>query len=187
VPPTGPEGIARIGIAAWVGESDDCWDPPPVLGVVGDLYLVEIDAGTRERILVELVDSYQVDERGLGLEIAFFGDAGGFFASSLSFLEHWPKSLADMPADVFIDHHHRAALTRTEAGDEVAISVRHALRPSNGPPKRRFCFRSNEYEAAMSVLARESRRLRDDLMAVAQQRAPEKIDSLREAFEGWPA
>ena len=183
---TEPEGIARVGIAAWVGESDDCWDPPPVLGVVGDLYLVEIAGGTRERILEELVDTYEAADGRLGIEIAFFGDAGGFFASSLSFLEHWPKSHADVPADVFIDTHHRAALTLTKTGDEIAISVRHALRPIDAPPKRRFRFRSSEYEAAMSELARESRRLRDDLMAVAQQRAPDKIGSLRGAFESWP-
>jgi hypothetical protein len=39
----------------------------------------------------------------------------------------------------------------------------------------------------MSDLARESRRLRDDLIAVAQERAPQKVESLQAAFKRWPA
>jgi hypothetical protein len=38
----------------------------------------------------------------------------------------------------------------------------------------------------MSDLTRESRRLRDDLIAVAQQRAPRKVESLEEAFKPDP-
>jgi hypothetical protein len=67
------------------------------------------------------------------------------------------------------------------------VSVRHALRPSAGPPRRQFRFRPNEYQEAMSDLARESRRLRDDLIAVAQQRAPEKVESLQDAFKHLPS
>jgi hypothetical protein len=179
------EGVARVGLAGWVGESKDHWDTPPVLGSIGDeLYLVEIDGSNRERILVDLIDNYEVDG-SLRIEIVFFGDAGGFFASSMDFLEHWPKSAADIPADVFIDNRYKAAFTK--AGDEITMSVRHALRPSDGPSKRRFRFRPNEYGEAMSDLARESRRLRDDLMAVALQRAPQKVESLREACKRWPA
>lgn len=180
------EEVARVGLASWVGESDDHWDTRPVLGMIGDeLYLVEIDGSNRERVLLELIDHYEVADRSLRIEIVFFGNAGGFFASSMNFLELWPKSAADVPADVFVDNHYKAAFTK--AGDEVVMSVRHALRPSDGPPKRRFRFRPNKYQEAMSDLARESRRLRDDLIAVAQQRAPEKVESLQEAFKHWPA
>jgi hypothetical protein len=180
------EEIARVGIAGWIGESDDVWGMPPVLGTIGDdLYLVEIEESNRERMILELIDHCDVDDRGLRVEIVFFGDAGGFFASSMNFLEHWPRSPADVPAEVFIDNHYTA--TFTKADDEITISVRHALRPGGGPPKRRFRFRSTKYEEAMSDLARESRRLRDDLIAVAQQRAPEKLETLQQVFKQWPA
>jgi hypothetical protein len=180
------EAVARVGLAGWVGESKDYWDTPPVLGSIGDeLYLVEIDGSNRERILVELVDRYEVDDRSLRIEIVFFGDAGGFFASSMDFLALWPKSAADVPADVFVDNNYKAAFTK--AGDEITMSVRHALRPSGGPPKRHLRFRPNEYAAAMCDLARESRRLRDDVIAVAVQRAPQKVESLRDACKAWPA
>jgi hypothetical protein len=180
------EGVARVGLAGWVGESEDYWDTRLVLGIIGDdLYLVEIDGSNRERFLVDLIDDYHVDDRSLRIEIVFFGDAGGFFASPMNFLEHWPKSPADVPAEVFVDERYKAAFTK--AGDDIIMSVRHALRRSDGPPKRRFRFHPNKYEEAMSDLARESRRLRDDLLAVAQQRAPQKVESLREAFRLWPA
>ena len=188
---TGPENVARVGIAVWVveseseNESDVLWEPPPVLGVVGDLCLVELDADNRERLLQELVDHYSVDEPSLRIEIALFGEAGGFFASSLSFLPHWPRSHAEVPAEVFIDPHHRAAFSA--AGDDISFSVRHALRPGAGPPKRQFRFRSDQYATAISSLAQEARRLRDDLLAVARLRAPEKAASLRDAFDSWPA
>jgi hypothetical protein len=179
------EEVARVGIAGWVAESHEVWEtPPPVLGTIGDeLYLVEIDSDNRERVLAELVDRYEGDERSLRIEIVLFGSAGGFFACSLSFLESWPKSPADLPADVFVDHHHRATFDRT--GDEVAISVRHALRPGDGPAKRRFRFRPGEYLNARSDLARESRCVRDDLIATAQRRAPAKVELLRAALERW--
>lgn len=180
------EEVARVGLAGWVGESDDPWDATPVLGMIGDeLYLVEIDGSNRERVLVELIDRYEVDDPGLRIEIVFFGDAGCFFATSMHFLDLWPRSPADMPSEVFIDDHYKAAFTN--AGDEVVMSVRHALRRSDGLPKRRFRFRPGKYQEAMSELARESRRLRDDLIAVAQQRAPEKVESLREALSTSPA
>lgn len=176
------EEVARVGLAGWVGERDDHWDTPRVLGVIGDeLYLVEIDESNRERVLLELIDHYEVDDRSLRIEIVLFGNAGGFFASSMNFLELWPKSAADVPADVFVDHHYKAAFTK--AGDEIVMTVRHALRPSDGPPKRRFRFRPNKYQEAMADLAGQSRRLRDELIAVAQQRAPEKVESLQEAFK----
>jgi hypothetical protein len=181
----GLEAVARVGLAGWVGESDQLWDTPPILGIIGELYLIEIDESSRERVLLNVVDSYEVDERSLRIEIVFFGDAGGFFASSLNFLELWPKSPADVPAEVFVDNHYKAAFAR--AGDEITMTVRHALRPSDGPPRRRFRFRPHEYEEAMAHLARESRRLRDDAIASAQQRAPQKVESLREAFKRWPA
>ncbi|MFI5307346.1 MAG: hypothetical protein ACHQ53_08340, partial [Polyangiales bacterium] len=173
-----PEAVARVGLACWVGESERRWDTPAVLGMIGDeLYLVEIDGHNRELVLLDIIDKYDGGDRGLRIEIAFFGDAGGFFASSMDFLEHWPKSPADVPADVFIDNHHKAAFTRS--GDDIVMSVRHALRSAEGPPRRRFRFRPHEYEKAMSDLARESRRLRDDLLAAAQESAPQKIESLR--------
>jgi hypothetical protein len=178
------EEVARVGIAGWVGESHDhdLWDTPTVLGVLGDdLVLVEIDPSNRERILSELVDRHELGDRSLRIEIVFFGNAGGFFASSLSFLGLWPTSLADVPAEVFIDDHHKATFRR--AGDEILISVRHALRPSHGPPRRRLRFGASTYLEAMSVLARESRRLRDDLIAAAQERAPEKVESLARALD----
>jgi hypothetical protein len=180
------EEVARVGLAGWVGESDDHWDTTPVLGMIGDeLYLVEIDGSNRERFLLELIDRYAIDDRSLRIEIVFFGDAGGFFASSINFLELWPKSPANVPADFFIDNYYKVAFTR--AGDEIVMTVRHALRPSAGPPKRRFRFDPNKYQEAMSGLAEESRRLRDDLIAVAQQRAPEKVESLQTACQHWPA
>lgn len=178
------EEVARVGIAAWVGESGDAdpWDTPPVLGVLGDdLYLVEIDASNRERVVQELIDRHELDARSLRIELVFFGSAGGFFASSVSYLELWPKSPADVPAEVFIDDRYEA--TFTMAGDDVVVSVRHALRRSDGPPRRRLRFRPSTYREAMSDLARESRRLRDDLIAVAQERAPEKVESLVRALD----
>jgi hypothetical protein len=179
-----PEEVARVALAGWVGESGDVWDTAPalVLGTIGDdLYLVEIDESNRERVLVELIDRHAVGDPSLRIELAFFGAAGGFFASSLDFLDAWPKSSADVPADVFVDDRHRAAFTK--AGDDIVVSVRHALRPSDAPPKRRFRFHPSKYEEAMRDLARESRRLRDDLIAVAQQRAPHKVGSLQEALK----
>jgi hypothetical protein len=177
------EEIARVGIAGCVGESHGVWETPPaVLGTIGDeLYLVEIDSNNRERILREIVDRYEGDDRTLRIEIALFGAAGGFFASALAFLESWPKSAADVPADVFIDHHHRAAFTA--AGGDVVVNVRHALRRSDGPAKRQFRFRADEYDKAMSDLARESRCVRDELIAIAQRHAPDKVESLRAALE----
>ncbi len=180
------ERVARLGLAGWVGESEYRWDAPRVLGTIGDeLYLVEIDGGTRERILLDIIDQYEVDDRGLRIEIVFFGEAGGFFASPMNFFELWPKTPADIPADVFIDNHYKAAFTKS--GDEIVMSVRHALRLSDGPPKRRFRFSPNNYEDTMSDLARESRRLREDLIAAAQRRAPQKVESLQEALKHWPA
>jgi hypothetical protein len=181
------EEVARVGIAAWVGESDEEWGTP-VLGMIGDeLYLVEIGGSQRERVLLELIERHEVGEGGLGIEIVFFGNAGGIFASSVEFLERWPKSSADVPADVFIDNYYKVALTKVDDGDEIVMSVRHVLRPGAGPPKRRLRFRPNEYQEAISELAREARRLRDDLIAVAEQRAPEKVESLHDAFQDWPA
>jgi hypothetical protein len=130
---------------------------------------------------LQLIDRYDAHDRGLRIELAFFGDAGGFFASSMRFLEVWPKSVADVPADVLVDDHYRAAFTN--AGGEMLVTVRHALRPSGGPPKRRFRFQQSRYEDAMRDLARESRRLRDDLIATAQQRAPHKVEALRAALD----
>lgn len=180
------EGIARVGLARWVGESECRSDSAPILGMIGDdLYLVEIDASKREPVLRELIDTYNVDDRSLRIEIAFFGDAGGFFASSMNFFDLWPKSCADVPADVFIDNHYRAAFT--QSGDDIVMKVRHALRPSAGPPKRHFRFLPNKYEEVMADITRESRRLRDDLIALAQERAPEKTASLQEALARWPA
>jgi hypothetical protein len=177
-----PEGVARVGLAGWIGESGDLWESPTVLGTIGDqLYLVEIDGGNRERVLVELIDHYEVDNGGLRVDIVLFGDAGSVFASSLSFLGLWPKSSADVPADVFVDDHYKAAFTK--AGEEIIVGVRHALRPKDGPPRRQFRFRPNQYEQAVSDLARESRRLRDDLIALAQQRAPQKVESLERSFQ----
>ena len=134
------EEVARVGLAGWVGESDDYWETPPVfLGMDGDdLYLVEIDGSNRERVLLELIDRYEVDDRSLRIDIVFFGDAGGVFASSMNFLEHWPKSPADVPADVFVDDHYKAAFTKS--GDEIVVSVRHALRPSEDRPGADFDF-----------------------------------------------
>jgi len=180
------EEVARVGLAGWIGESDDPWDTRPALGMIGDeLYLVEIDGSNRARVLLELIDRYEVGDRNLRIEIVFFGSGGGFFASSINFLELWPRSPAAVPAEVFVDNRYKAAFTK--AGDDIVMSVRHALRPSDGPPRRRFRFRPDKYQAAMSDLVRESRRLRDDLIAVAQQRAPEKVESLLEAFKHWPA
>lgn len=179
------EEIVRVGLAGWIGESDDVWDTPSVLGTIGDeLYLVEIEEGNRERVLLELIDHCELDDRGLRIEILFFGNAGGFFASSINFLEQWPRSPENFPAEIFIDDRYKATFTR--ADDEIVMSVRHALRPSDGPPRRRFRFRSSKYEEAMSDLAREARRLRDDLIAIAQQRAPEKVESLQQVFKHWP-
>jgi len=178
----GVEGVVRVGLAAWIGENQHRWDTETVLGTIGDdLYLVEIDASNRERVLRDLIDNHEADDRSLRIEIVFFGDAGGVFASSLVFLELWPRSPADVPADVFVDDRYKAAFTK--AGDEITVSVRHALRPSSGPPRRRFRFRPNTYEEAISDLTRESRRLRDELIAVALQRAPEKVESLQAAFK----
>jgi hypothetical protein len=180
------ESIARVGLAGWVGASEPGWDAPPVLGMIGDeLYLVEIDAASRELVLPEIIDRYNVDDPSLRIELVFFGDAGGFFASSLNFFGHWPKSLADVPADVFVDERYRAAFITS--GDDVVMSVRHALRPSGGPPWRRFRFLPDKYEQAMAELARASRSLHADLIALAQARAPEKVESLRAACQLWPS
>lgn len=176
-----PEHVARVGLAGWVGESHDEWETPPVLGVLGeDLYLVEIDASNRERILLELVDRFDVTDPTLRIELVFFGDAGGFFASSMRFLDLWPKSAEDLPADVSVDERYKA--TFIEAGGEVVISVRHALRP-DAPPRRQLRFGLSAYEDAVADLALASRRLRDDLIAVAQERAPGKVESLMRAFD----
>jgi hypothetical protein len=175
------EEVARVGLAGWVGQSDVPSDAPPVLGMIGDeLYLVEIDESNRERVLPELIDRYEAGSRSLPIEIVLFGNAGGFFASSMNFLDLWPKSSADMPAEVLVDNHYRAAFTN--AGDEIVMSVRHPLRPSDGPARRRFRFHPDKYREALSNLARESQRLRDDLIAVAQQHAPGKVASLQDAF-----
>ena len=179
------EGIGRVGLAVWFDGGDRRWDTLPVLGIVGDdSYLVEIDGPNRERIILGIVDSYDVDARGLRIEIAFFGKDGGFFASPMNFLELWPKTPAGVPADVFIDDHYKAAFT--SAGDEILVSVRHVLRPSGGPSRRRLRFRSNEYEETISRLAEESEHLRDDLIAAAQERAPQKVRALQAAFRRLP-
>lgn len=180
------ERVARVGLAGWVGQGEDLWDTPPVLGMIGDeLYLVEVEGSTRGRVLLDLIDKYSADDPDLRIDIVLFGEAGGFFASSMNFFELWPKSPADIPAEVFVDHRYKAAFTKS--GDEIVMSVRHALRPSDGPPKRRFRFGPNTYEQVISDLARESRRLRDDLIALAQERASQKVASLQAAFERWPA
>ena len=72
-------------------------------------------------------------------------------------------------------------------GDEIVVSVRHALRPSDGPPRRRLRFPPNEYEEAIAHFAAASRRIRDDLITAAEQRAPGKIGVLLAAFRHWPA
>jgi hypothetical protein len=180
------ESVARVALAGWIGESKHRWDAPPVLGMIGDeLYLVEIDDRSRELVLRELIEKHQVTDAGLRIEIVLFGDAGGFFACSMNFFELWPKSLAGLPADVFVDNRYKAVFTKS--GDEVVMSVRHAFRPGDGPPTRRFRFRPKQYEEAVSTLARESQRLRADLIAVARERAPEKVEALQEAFKRWPA
>jgi hypothetical protein len=176
-----PEYVTRVGLAGWIGESDDQWDPPPVLGVLGeDLYLVEIHPLNRERILLELVERHDVDEPMVRIEVVFFGNQGGFFASSMRFLELWPRAAADLPVEVFVDERYKA--TFVDARDEVVMSVRHALRP-DARPRRQLHFRLSMYEEAMAELRRESRRLREDLIAVAREHAPEKVDSLVRAFE----
>lgn len=181
------EEVVRVGLAGWVGQSDEDGDEPPYLGMIGDdadLYLLEIDAGNRARLLPELIDHCEVDDRGLRVELVFFGSAGSCFASAIHYLQHWPKSAADVPAEVFIDTHYKASFTST--GDEIAVSVWNALRPG-GPPKRRFRIRADSYEQAIGELAREARRLRDELIAIAQQRAPEKVAALQSVFRHWPA
>jgi hypothetical protein len=179
------EGIERVGFAVWFDGSDHRWDTLPVLGIVGDdSYLFEIDGTNRERLLLDIVDNYDVEARGLRIEVAFFGKDGGFFASPMNFLELWPKSAADLPADVFIDERYRAAFSRV--GDEIVVSVRHALRPSDGPTRRRLRFRPNEYEETIAHLAEESERLRDDLITAAQERAPQKVRALMAAFRRPP-
>jgi hypothetical protein len=179
------EEVARVGLAAWVGQSEHDGDASPVLGMIGDeLYLVEIDESSRERVLLQVMDMYELDDRSLRIEIALFGDAGGFFSSPLSFLGLWPKSPADIPAEVYIDSYYKAAFT--DAAGDIVMSVRHAMRPGDGPPKRRFRFRANRYGELMSDLARQSRTVRDDLIALAQQRAPDRVASLQEAFDAGP-
>jgi hypothetical protein len=43
------ESVARLGLACWVGESEDPWDMRRVLGMIGDeLYLVEIDGSNSD-------------------------------------------------------------------------------------------------------------------------------------------
>jgi hypothetical protein len=180
------EEVARVGLAGWIGTSVAGFDSLPLLGTIGDdLYLVEIDESNRDRVLLGIIDDYKVANHELAdrsprIEVVFFGKAGGFLASSMEFLDLWPKSHAEMPTDVFVDNHRRAAFTHADG--EVVVSVRHALRPS-GAPQRRFRFHPNQYQQAMSQLARESRRLRDDLIAIARQRAPEKAKALQKAFE----
>jgi hypothetical protein len=176
-----PEYVARVGLAGWIGESDDEWDPPPVLGVLGeDLCLVELDASNRERILLELVERFDVADPVVRIELVFFGDAGGFFASSMRFLPLWPKSAQELPAEALVDERYRA--TFVEAEGEVVISVRHALRP-DAPPRRQLRFHASAYQDTIAELALASTRLRDELIAVAEQRAPEKVASLLRAFE----
>jgi hypothetical protein len=180
------EYVARVGLAGWLGEGEDYWDTPTVLGAIGDeRYLIEIDERNRDRALSDLIDDHDGGDRSLRIEIVCFGEAGGFFASSLHFLGCWPKSAAELPAEVFVDDHYRAAFTKI--GDEIAMTVRHALRRGDGRPMRRFRFHPDAYAQAMSELARESRRLRGDLITVAEQRAPQKVGSLREALKDWPA
>jgi len=140
-----------------------------------DTRLVKECLSGNESAWAQLIDKYKGDDPALRIAIVFFGDAGGFFASSMEFFELWPKSAADVPADVLVDNHYRAAFTRS--GDEIVVSVRHALRPSDGPPRRRIRFHSSKYEEAMSDLARESRRLRDDLISVAQVEARAIVDA----------
>src|SRR5262245_6574991 len=122
------EAVSRVGLAGWVGGSgsEQWWETPTVLGIIGDdLHLIEIDGGNRERLVLELVDNYDIDAGSLRIDLVFFGDEGGFFASSMHFLELWPRSVADVPADVLIDNHNRAAFTKE--GDEVVVSIRHAM------------------------------------------------------------
>lgn len=181
-----PETIARVGLAGWFGESEPNWAAVPVLGAIGDeLYLIEIDADNRARSLRDLVDGYDVADRSLGIEAVFFGHAGAVFASSLDFLAGWPRGRGEVPTEVFVDDRHKAAFSC--ADDDIVVSVRHALRLGDAPPKRRFRFRPDTYEGAMSQLAAESRRLRDDLIAVAQERAPQKVEALRQVCKLWPA
>ena len=174
------EEVVRVGLAGWIGEGDDPWDAPRVLGVMGELYLVEIDEGNRERVLLELIDRHEIDTRNSRLELVLFGSTGSVFASSLSYFQHWPRSSANLPADVLIDDRYRATFAGTD--DEIVVTVRHALRSSDVPPQRRLRFRQSEYEQAIAELSRESQRLREDLLALAQRRAPEKVESLREAL-----
>ena len=181
-----PEAVVRVGLAAWSEVREYGWDEPAVLGVMGEkLCLIEIAETNRHRMILDIVDDYDVADGNLAVDIAFFGEAGGFFASPVNFLESWPRSLADAPVDVFIDTHHKA--TFTKVGDEMVTSVRFATAFRERPPKRRFRFRANEYEEAMSELAREARRLRDDLLAAAEERTPQKVKSLQEALKRWPA
>jgi hypothetical protein len=170
----------------WVAQGEDLWETPQILGVLGDeLCLVEIDVSNRDRLLADVVDNYEVRDRTLRSEVVLFGDAGGFFACSVEFLELWPKALSDLPSDVSIDSRYKAVFTR--AGDQVVMSVRHARRFSGGAPTRLFRFDSRIFEKTLSDLATASRRLRDDLLAVAQQRAPQIVESLRETLRNWPA
>jgi hypothetical protein len=83
------------------------------------------------------------------------------FASSMDFLDLWPRSSADLPADVFIGNHYRAAFT--ESGDGLVMNVRHVLRPSAG-----------RAQARLSI-------------TLAQECAPEKVASLQDALARWPA
>lgn len=180
----GIEAVARVGVAAWIGEHAYREAPSPLLGIIGDeLYLVELHDGSRARIAIDIVDRFEGDIGGLRIELALFGAGGGFFACSMRYLELWPKSAAQVPVEVFLDNYHKAAFTIT--GDEVVLTVRHALRPT-AAPRRQLRFRSGEYESAMAQLADESCRLRDDLIVVAEQRAPEKVEALQEAFTHWP-
>ena len=183
------EGVGRLALAVWFDASGDRLDTLTVLGIAGDdSYLLEIDEANRERLVRDIVDNYDVlagIAPTLRIEIAVFGKRGGFFASSMDFLERWPKSSAEVPADIFIDDHYKAAFTNV--GDEIVVSVRHALRPSDGPPRRRLRFPPNEYEEAIAHFAAASRRIRDDLITAAEQRAPGKIGVLLAAFRHWPA
>lgn len=174
------ETVARCGLAAWASESHELWETPTVLGIVGELQLIEIVAGNRGRVVADLVDRHDLHEPKLLVELAFFGEEGGFFASPIPYLELWPKSAAELPAEVFVDDRYKAAFTYE--ADGVIVTVRHPLRPS-APPRRRLRFRSGAYEAAMIELAMESRRLCDDLIAHAQRSAPEKVESIRSALD----
>lgn len=182
---TEAERVVRVGHAVWFDGCEHLRGTPSILGMVGDDgYLVEIDGANRERLILDMIDSCATGARSLRIEMAFFGRAGNFFASPVNFIEHWPRSSTDMPADVFIDERYKATFTR--AGDEVVVNVRHALRPPGGPQRRRLRFGSNEYDEMLSHLEQEAHRLRDDLVTAALERAPAKVGVLQAAFRRPP-